>query len=105
MARGDAVQGRGASQGNSNTQLQKDFDRIREKVEKLTGERGDATKSLSAIRRGELSALGSLTMLSSQIGVTPTQADFNALQSDVATIFEALSLISNRLGNATIPKV
>lgn len=105
MGRGDAIQGRGAAQANFPAQLQKDFERIREKVEKLTGERGDTNKTLSAIRRGELRALGSITMQSSQIAAMPTQADFNALQSDVAMIFQALSLISNRLGNATIPKV
>jgi len=81
------------------------FERIREKVEKLTGERGDASKSLAAVRRGELRTLASLTLKSSQIASTPTQADYNALQADVATIFNALSRISNALGTAKIPRV
>lgn len=86
-------------------QLQRDFDRIREKVEKLTGERGDANKTLSAVRRQELQALASLTLRSTQVAAAPTQAEFNALQDDVKTIFDILARISNRLGNATIPKV
>lgn len=81
------------------------FDRIREKVEKLTGERGDASKSLAAVRRGELRTLASLDLKSKQITSTPTQADYNALQADVATIFNALSRISNALGTAKIPRV
>lgn len=81
------------------------FERIREKVEKLTGERGDASKSLAAVRRGELRTLASLSLKSSQITSTPTQADYNALQADVATIFNALSRISNALGTAKIPRV
>lgn len=90
---------------HDNTQLQRDFDRIREKVEKLTGERGDVTKSLSAIRRSEFSPLASLTMKSAQAAAAPTQAEFNALQTDVKNIFDALKRISNLLGNAEIPKV
>ncbi len=81
------------------------FERIREKVEKLTGERGDASKSLAAVRRGELRTLASLDLKSKQITSTPTQADYNALQADVATIFNALLRISNALGNAKIPRV
>ena len=81
------------------------FDRIREKVEKLTGERGDASKSLAAVRRGELRTLASLDLKSKQITSTPTQADYNALQADVSTIFNALSRISNALGTAKIPRV
>jgi hypothetical protein len=39
------------------------------------------------------------------VTASPTQADFNALQADVANLFDALSRISNLLGNASIPKV
>ena len=104
MPRGDAIPKRGAGAGQGQ-QLLKDFDRIREKVEKLTGERGDASKSLSAVRRSELRTLASIKMTSQQVSTTPTAAQFNALQTDVANIFEALSRISNALGNASIPKV
>lgn len=85
--------------------LQRDFDRIKEKVEKMTGERGDAKKPLATIRRVELSALASLSLKSGQVTTTPTAAQFNALQTDVSNIFEALQRISNILGNATIPKI
>ena len=90
---------------NDLNSLQRDFDRIKEKVEKFTGERGDAEKSLTAIRRSELAALASLTLQSAQVTTTPTAAQFNALQSDVAAIFNALKRISNVQGNASIPKV
>ena len=98
MARGDALQ-------RTQEPLSRDMQRMRESLEKLTGERGDATKPLSAVRRSELRALASLTLKSAQVTSSPTQADFNALQADVANIFNALARISNVLGNATIPKV
>ncbi len=85
--------------------IQRDFDRIKEKVEKMTGERGGAKKPLSTIRRVELSALASLSLKSAAVTAAPTQAEFNALQTDVSNIFEALQRISNSLGNATIPKI
>jgi hypothetical protein len=81
-----------------------DKDRIREKVELLTGERGDKTKTKSAVRRGELQVLASLKMQSAQISAAPTQADYNALQADVAAIFNALQKISNIYGNTELPK-
>lgn len=88
-----------------NLAISKDLERLKEKVEKLTGDRGDAKKPLSAIRRSELNALASIEMLSKQVAGAPTQAEHNALQKDVKTIFEALKRISNTLGNAEIPKV
>ena len=80
------------------------FDKAREKLELLTGERGDKTKTKSAVRRGELQVLASLKMQSDQISAAPTQAQYNALQADVAAIFNALKKISNIQGNATLPK-
>lgn len=102
MARGDALPAR-AVPDRQQAQLQKDFERIREKLEKLTGERGDTAKSLSAIRRSELRALPALQ--SSQVTAAPTAAEFNALQADVAAIFAVLARMSNTLGTASIPKV
>ncbi|MGL4297334.1 MAG: hypothetical protein ACRCTG_16620 [Aestuariivirga sp.] len=102
MARGEAITTRGVPE-RQQAQLQKDFERIREKVEKLTGERGDTTKSLSAVRRQELRTLPALQ--SQPVTAAPTAADFNALQADVAAIFAALARISNALGTASIPKV
>lgn len=90
---------------NDLTSLVREFDRIKEKVEKFTGERGDAAKSLTAIRRTELRALASLTLQSGQVSAAPTAAQHNALQKDVKNIFDALQRISNLLGNADIPKV
>ncbi len=104
MSRGDAIQGRGTGR-NTDAQLPKDFERIREKVEKFTGERGDAAKTLSAVRRGEFTALAGMTMRSAPVSTTPTADEFNALQADVATLFELLQRISNARGTAVIPKV
>ncbi|HJV52794.1 MAG TPA: hypothetical protein VJ652_15105 [Noviherbaspirillum sp.] len=78
--------------------------RMSERLELLTGERGDATKAKSALRRTELRPLASLTLQSKQVSAAPTQADFNALQKDVANIMEALTRLSNLAGNADLPK-
>jgi hypothetical protein len=80
-----------------------DLARLREKLELLTGERGDATKSKSAVRRGELLALASLKLQSAQVSATPTAAQYNALQADVAAIFAALQTISNIYGTTDLP--
>lgn len=87
------------------TQTDRELQRLRESVEKLTGERGGDNKSLSAVRRSELRALASLDMKSAQVSAAPTQAQHNALQTDVRNIFDALQRVSNLLGNATIPKI
>ena len=86
-----------------NAQIQRDLARMRETVEKLSGERGDSLKSNSAIRRAELRALASMSMRSKQVTAAPTAAEYNALQADVAAVYNALSRISNRLGNADVP--
>lgn len=86
------------------TQAERDYGQIKETVEKLAGIRGDSTKSQSAVRRSELRALASLSLKSTQVTAVPTQADFNALQTDVSNIFKALQRISNILGNATLPE-
>lgn len=86
-------------------QMARDLARIKEKVEKFTGERGDNEKTLTAIRRGELRAFASMKMNSGSVTDAPTQEDYNALQKDVANIYQALQRISNILGNADIPKV
>lgn len=82
---------------------EKDLQRIREKVEILTAERGNSSRSLSAVRRGELAPLAQLGMTSAQVTAAPTMAQHNALQKDVANLFEALTRISNILGNANLP--
>lgn len=87
------------------TQMLRSFARLTEKVETLTGERGDAKRSLSALRRGELTPLASLatSMKSKQISAAPTAADYNALQQDVEAVYGAIVLLSNLLGNARLP--
>lgn len=105
MARGDALGPRSSSPSNIE-QLFRDVDRIKEKVEKLTGERGDSAKSLSAIRRSELTPIANTDIQSSQAaGSTPTKAEFDKLQADVAAIYAILRKISNIIGTADIPKV
>lgn len=97
----DAVGNRSIFGGrNDFAQVQKEFERVKEKVEKLTGERGDATKSLAAVRRSDLRTLAIVEMASGQITSSPTQDDFNAVQRDVATLYAALRRISNVLGQA-----
>lgn len=100
MARGDAFPNPRPGKSNDFDQIRKEFDRVKEKVEKLTGERGDDTRSLAAVRRADLRTLASVQMQSGQVSAAPTQADFNALQRDVATIFAAIKRISNVLGTA-----
>jgi uncharacterized protein YlxW (UPF0749 family) len=93
--RGDTIQQRGR---NDLPQIQKEFERVKEKVEILNGERGDSTKTFAAVRRSDFRTLARITQKSSQLAAAPTQADFNALQADVATILAALRRISNISG-------
>ncbi|CAB4134801.1 hypothetical protein UFOVP275_17 [uncultured Caudovirales phage] len=96
---------RGETLNTPDQQARRDLEILRTKVENLTGERGDAKKTMSAIRRLELQPLASLALQSTQIAATPTQAQYNALQIDVKNIFDALKTISNVLGTATISKI
>lgn len=105
MARGDSLPGRDNPAIGKIPTLLADFDRVKAKVEMMTGERGDATKSLSSVRRTEFKALASLTMQSKPVTSAPTMAEYNALHADVKAIFAALSRISNMQGTATIPKI
>jgi hypothetical protein len=101
MARGDALPGRGLDRAS---QIRRDLELARLKLETLTAERGNAGRSKSAVRRSEFEPLGSLTLASGQIGAAPTMQEYNALQQDVAGIFNALKRISNILGTASIEK-
>lgn len=100
MARGDSLPLPKPGRNNDFDQVRKEFDRVKEKVEKLTGERGDATKSQAAVTRANLRTLASIEMLSAQVSAAPTQAEHNALQRDVATLFDALKRISNVNGTS-----
>lgn len=98
--RGQTIEQASREIGRSNyPQLQKEFETLKIKFERLNGERGDDKRSQAAVRRIDLQVLGTVEMKSGQVSAAPTQADFNALQSDVATIFKALQRISNVLGN------
>lgn len=78
---------------------ERQLERMREKLETLVGERGN--KAMSAVRRGEILPLAQVGMQSQQITGAPTADDFNALQQDMANLYEALTKISNVLGNAS----
>lgn len=93
--RGQNIPGPQPGSNNGFEHIRKEFDRAKEKLEKLTGERGDANKSLAAVRRADLRTLATVELKSAQVSAAPTQADFNALQRDVATIFDALKRIAN----------
>jgi len=87
-------------------QLQRDMDRIKEKVEKFTGERGGEKLPLSAIRRSELYPVGNTNMQSRFAATTtPTKDEFDLLRKDVEQIYILLRKISNFYGTADIPKV
>ena len=86
-------------------QLAREFARVKEKVETLTAERGNADRTNSSVLRSELQPLASLAtkMKSAQITGSPSTADYNNLQADVEAIYGAFVLISNLLGNARLP--
>jgi hypothetical protein len=88
--------------------LKNDMSRIKEKVEKLTGERGDQYKSQSAIRRGELSIIGKTTRADVQI-LNEDNVYYKdrlaSLEKDMDNIFRVFTVMSNLAKNADIPKV
>ena len=77
-------------------QLDRDFKRIKEQVETLTGERGPSNKPEAAIRRGDLVAFGRRSIASTQANGAPTQEQFNALQSDLAAMYAAIVALSKQ---------
>lgn len=81
----------------------KQLQRMMEQLDLLTGRRGDSKRLTSAVRRGELTSLAQIGLLSEQVTAAPTMDQHNALQKDVANLFEALTRISNLLGNANLP--
>lgn len=106
MSRGEAIRRTGMAPDAQMAKMVRDFARIVERVEILTGERGGQNKPASALRRGELLPLASLAsgMKSKQVTAAPTAADYNALQTDVAAIYGAIVQLSNLLGNAKLPR-
>jgi len=83
--------------------MMREFQRVREKVELLTGDRGATKSPLASVRREDFVPIASLasSMQSAQVTSAPTAADFNALQKDVAALYGALVQVSNLLGNRT----
>lgn len=69
----------------------RDYNQIKESVEKLTGERGNNP----AIRRSDLLPIASITLKSAS-----APGDVNALQADVKALHDALVRISNLFGTA-----
>lgn len=67
-----------------------------EDLEILSGSRSKNAAPLAAVRRQDLDALLAIParLRSSQVGAAPSQADYNALQADVADLFKALSNVS-----------
>ena len=64
-----------------------------EKLQQLTGERGDKTKA--AVRRGDVS-LSAIPMKSKQLTAAPTQTDYNNLQADVTRLWTLISSIAQK---------
>ena len=84
--------------------MMREFQRVREKVELLTGDRGATKSPLASVRREDFVPIASLasSMQSTQVtSAAPTASDFNALQKDVAALYGALVQVSNLLGNRT----
>lgn len=61
-----------------------DLVKLREKVEVLTGERGDGTKR--ALRAGKIATLAVPSPTAVPIAASPTAADYNKLVADIATL-------------------
>lgn len=66
-----------------------------ETLQVLVGERGDG--SGKAVIHSDLEDLGKLKQQSYKIGVPPTAAEFNALQSDVQNIINLLASIAEKI--------
>jgi hypothetical protein len=68
---------------------------LNEKLEILAGDRGAAGRPQSAVRRDELSGLGSPTLKSAQLTDAPTMDDYNALQADIAALTDKFAQLAN----------
>lgn len=77
-------------------QLDRDFKRIKEQVETLTGERGPQNKPGAAVLRGDLAAFAKRPIVSSQVTATPTLDQFNALQADMAALYAAVLALAKQ---------
>jgi|LSQX01.1.fsa_nt_gb hypothetical protein len=85
--------------------LKEDIKRISEKADILDGSRNRVSKLKAAIRYEDLNPLlsiGRYRIKSKQVTSAPTANDFNALRSDVDTIYKVLSELANLLASKTI---
>ncbi len=94
-------QNNGQSQQNydrSISALRAELARMNEKLQILTGERGDQNKTKSAVRRTDISGVGNITMTATRaVGDPPTKAEFDALVDDVTAIYAVLNRIAGNL--------
>jgi hypothetical protein len=76
------------------TGIAADFNRVKQKVEELYGERGQN----SAVRRQELAAAATVKLKSAAIGFggEVTINDFNNLRADVENLYKLLAQIANK---------
>lgn len=76
------------------TGIAADFNRVKQKVEELYGERGQN----SAVRRQELAAAATVKPQSAAIGFggDVTVGDFNKLRADVENLYKLLAQIANK---------
>ena len=82
------------------------MDRNQEALEVLAGFRGRAEDGRQAVRVADLSGLASLpdVLKSTLVASTPTQAEHNALVTDVHTLHKHLFAISAALQKLTHPR-
>ena len=76
------------------TGIAADFNRVKQKVEELYGERGQD----SAVRRQELASAATVKLKSAAIGFggEVTINDFNNLRADVENLYKLLAQIANK---------
>ncbi len=76
------------------TGIAADFNRVKQKVEELYGERGQD----SAVRRQELASAATVKLKSAAIGFggEVTMNDFNNLRADVENLYKLLAQIANK---------
>lgn len=77
-------------------QIDRDFRRIKDSVELLTGERGGDGKPKAALLRGDLTVFSKRVITSAQATAAPTQEQFNALQADMAALYAAVLALAKQ---------
>lgn len=88
---------RGTSPINLDAQM-RDFPRLREKLEVLNGDRGNALQR-AAVRRGNLAELSRLEPKSARTaGTTPTAEEIDLVVDDIAAIMSALRVVASMAG-------